>query len=160
MLDEHYNHVKALDALNQELFQLQMGGKEMVSEWGVHLLRHLQILMALVSECILPDHIAKLNHGCFYGGLPKHFKVMLAYLKASSNEKMYSDYLSVAQEAEKEEAMEPCCNPPTANTSQPQWWASFLCRSSKAVSQLWPPLHRWCTWRKRAIAKTQMALKV
>ena len=43
--DEHYNNVKALDALNQELFQLQMGKKETVSEWGVHLLRHLQILM-------------------------------------------------------------------------------------------------------------------
>ena len=35
ILDEHYNNVKALDALNQELFQLQMGGKEMVSDWGV-----------------------------------------------------------------------------------------------------------------------------
>ena len=27
ILDEHYNNVKALDALNQELFQLCMGGK-------------------------------------------------------------------------------------------------------------------------------------
>ena len=31
VLDEHYNNVKALDALNQELFQLQMGKKETVS---------------------------------------------------------------------------------------------------------------------------------
>ena len=31
ILDEHYNSVKALDALNQELFQLQMGKKETVS---------------------------------------------------------------------------------------------------------------------------------
>ena len=30
ILDEHYNNVKALDALNQELFQLQMGKKETV----------------------------------------------------------------------------------------------------------------------------------
>ena len=45
ILDEHYNNVKALDALNQELFQLWMGKKETVSEWGVKLLRHLQILM-------------------------------------------------------------------------------------------------------------------
>ena len=29
-LDEHYNNVKALDALNQELFQLLMGNKERV----------------------------------------------------------------------------------------------------------------------------------
>ena len=35
ILDEHYNNVKALDALNQELFQLQMGEKETVSDWGV-----------------------------------------------------------------------------------------------------------------------------
>ena len=34
ILNEHYNNVKALDALNQELFQLQMGEKETVSEWG------------------------------------------------------------------------------------------------------------------------------
>ena len=35
ILDKHYNNVKALDALNQELFQLQM------ADWGVHLFRHL-----------------------------------------------------------------------------------------------------------------------
>ena len=36
ILDEHYNNVKAIDALNQQLFQLQMGKKETVSDWGVH----------------------------------------------------------------------------------------------------------------------------
>ena len=34
ILDEHYNNVKALDALNQELFQLCMGDKETVLDWG------------------------------------------------------------------------------------------------------------------------------
>ena len=34
ILDKHYNNVKALDALNQELFQLQMADKETVSDWG------------------------------------------------------------------------------------------------------------------------------
>ena len=34
ILDEHYNDVKALAALNQELFQLHMGEKETVSDWG------------------------------------------------------------------------------------------------------------------------------
>ena len=29
ILDEHYNNVKALDALNQELFQLQMANKKL-----------------------------------------------------------------------------------------------------------------------------------
>ena len=32
ILDEHYNNVKALDALNQELFQLWMADKETVSD--------------------------------------------------------------------------------------------------------------------------------
>ena len=38
ILDEHYNNVKVLDALNQELFQMQMADKETVSDWGVCLL--------------------------------------------------------------------------------------------------------------------------
>ena len=72
ILDEHYNNVKALDALNQELFQLQMADKETVLDWGVHLLRHLQILAAS-----FPDHfpagscVAELKRDHFYSGLPK-----------------------------------------------------------------------------------------
>ena len=46
ILDEHYNNVKALDALNQELFQMRMADKETVSDWGVNLSQHLQILVA------------------------------------------------------------------------------------------------------------------
>ena len=46
ILDKHYNNVKVLDALNQELFQLQMADKEPVSDWVVCLSRHLQILAA------------------------------------------------------------------------------------------------------------------
>ena len=41
ILDEHYNNVKGLDMLNQELFQLWMVNKETILDWGVHLLRHL-----------------------------------------------------------------------------------------------------------------------
>ena len=55
ILDEHYNNVKALDALNQELFQLQMGEKEIVLDWGVHLSRHLQVLATSFLECFPPD---------------------------------------------------------------------------------------------------------
>ena len=46
ILDEHYNNVKVLDELNQELFQLQMADKETVLDWGIHLSRHLQVLAA------------------------------------------------------------------------------------------------------------------
>ena len=54
ILDKHYNNVKALDALNQELFQLQMVDKETVLDWGIHLLRHLQTLAASLPKASLP----------------------------------------------------------------------------------------------------------
>ena len=91
ILDKHYNNVMALDALNQELFQLHMGDKETVSDWWVHLSRHLQVLAASFPEHFPPDHVAKLKHDCFYHGLPKRLKEMVAYLKASTNEKTYSN---------------------------------------------------------------------
>ena len=53
-LDEHYNNMKALDTLNQELFQLWMVDKETVSDWGIHLSRHLQV-------CFPPKCIAELK---------------------------------------------------------------------------------------------------
>ena len=46
ILDELYNNVKALDALNQELFQMRMADKETVLDWGICLSQHLQILAA------------------------------------------------------------------------------------------------------------------
>ena len=58
ILDEHYNNVKVLDALNQELFQLWMADKETVSDWGVHLSRHLQILAASFPDHFPPDRVA------------------------------------------------------------------------------------------------------
>ena len=54
ILDEHYN-MKALDTLNQELFQLSMADKETVLDWGIHLLRHLLVLAASFPDCFLPD---------------------------------------------------------------------------------------------------------
>ena len=93
ILDEHYNNVKALGALNQEIFQMHMGKKETMSDWGVHLLRHLQILVVSIPEHFPPDCIAKLKCDCFYNGLPKWLKTMVAYLKTSAHEKTYSDYL-------------------------------------------------------------------
>ena len=71
ILDEHYNSVKALDALNQELFLLWMADKETVLDWGIHLSRHLQILAASFPDCFPPDRVAELKRDHFYGGLPK-----------------------------------------------------------------------------------------
>ena len=67
ILDEHYNNVKELDALNQELFQLQMADKETVSDWGICPLRHLQILAASFPDCFPPDCVVELKRDRFYG---------------------------------------------------------------------------------------------
>ena len=71
ILDEHYNNEKVLDALNQELFQLWMADKETVSDWGVCLLRHLQILADSFPDHFPPDCIVELKRDHFTSGLPK-----------------------------------------------------------------------------------------
>ena len=71
ILDEHYNNVKALDALNQELFQMRMADKETVLDWGICLSQHLQILAASFPDHFPLDCIAKLKRDRFYGRLPK-----------------------------------------------------------------------------------------
>ena len=70
-LDEHYNNMKVLDALNQELFQLWMVDKKTVLDWGVHLSRHLQVLATSFPDYFPPDHVAELKRDHFYGKLPK-----------------------------------------------------------------------------------------
>ena len=89
ILDEHYNNVKVLDALNQELFQLQMADKETVSDWGICLSRHLQILAASFPVHFPQEHVVELKRDHFYGGLPKQMKAMVAYLKAGLQVRMY-----------------------------------------------------------------------
>ena len=78
ILDKHYNNVKALDALSQELFQLWMTDKETILDWGIHLSRHLQVLAASFPDCFPPDCVAELKRDCFYGGLPQQLKAMVA----------------------------------------------------------------------------------
>ena len=105
ILDKHYNNVKALDVLNQELFQLRMADKETVSDWGVHLFRHLRILAASFPDHFLPDCLAELKRDHFYGRLPKQLKAMVAYLKVGPQVRTYSDYFRAAREVEKEDSI-------------------------------------------------------
>ena len=56
ILDEHFNNVKALDVLNQELFQLQRADMYTVLDWGIHLSRHLQVLATS-----FPDHFSQIK---------------------------------------------------------------------------------------------------
>ena len=140
ILDEHYNNVKALDALNQELFQMRMADKETVSDWGVHLSRHLQILAASFPDHFPPDHVAELKRDCFYGGLPKQLKVMVAYLKAGPQVRTYSDYLRAAREAEKEDLIELSRSSRSQTTdgpSKPRTTSFFLLKKLKG-SQPFP----------------------
>ena len=106
ILDEHYNDVKALDGLNQELFQLWMADKETVSDWGVSLSRNLQDLAVSFPDYFPPDWVVELKRDHFYGRLPKHLKVMVAYLKAGLQDRTYSNYLKAAWEVGKEDSME------------------------------------------------------
>ena len=106
ILDEHYNIVKALDVLNQELFQLQMADKETMSDLGICLSRHLQVLAASFPDHFPTDCVAELKRDHFYGRLPKQLKAMVAYLKAGPQVRIYSDYLRATREAEKEDSIE------------------------------------------------------
>ena len=110
-----------------------MGEKETVSGWGVCLLRYLQVLVVSFPEHFSPDHLAKLKHVCFYSGLPKWLKAMVAYLKASNNEKTYSDCLQVAREDEKEEAMEASCSQTADSTSKPKSMSFFPLQKLKGT---------------------------
>ena len=102
ILDKHYNNIKALDTLNQELFQMRMADKETVLDWGVCLSQHLQILAASFPNRFPLEHVAKLKRDWFYGKLPKRLKVMVAYLKVGPQVRTYSDYLRATREAEKD----------------------------------------------------------
>ena len=119
ILDEHYNNVKVLEALNQELFQLWMADKETILDWGIHLLRHLQVLTTSFPDHFPPDCVAELKRDCFYGRVPKQLKAMVAYLKAGLQVRTYSDYLRATHEAEKEDSIELPQVPRAQTTNNP-----------------------------------------
>ena len=139
ILDEHYNNVKALNALNQELFQMRMADKETVSDWGVHLSRHFQILAASFPDCFSPDNVAELKRDHFYGGLPKQLKAMVAYLKVGPQVRTYSDYLKATREAEKEDSIKlsrSSRSQLTDGLSKPRTTSFFLLRKLKGKSSI------------------------
>ena len=111
------------------------GWKGVSIRLGVHQSRHLQVLAASFSQHFLPDHIAKLKHDHFYGGLPKRLKAKVAYLKARANEKTCSDYLCATWEAEKEELMKPSCSQTETMLAKPKEMSFFPLRKLKGS---WP----------------------
>ena len=139
ILDEHYNNVKVLDTLNQELFQLWMADKETVSDWGICLSKHLQVLAASFPDHFPPDHVAELKWDHFYGGLPKRLKAMVPYLKASLHEKDLFWLPMGCQEKQKRK--NPWSYPRIHRARQlitplnQTLLVSSLCRSSRGISQ-------------------------
>ena len=98
---------------------MRVADKETVLDWGVCLSRHLQILAASFPDCFPPEHVGELKRDCFYGGLPKRLKAMVAYLKAGPQVRTYSDYLRAAREAEKEDSIELSRTSRTQTTDSP-----------------------------------------
>ena len=119
ILDEHYNNVKVLDTLDQELFQLWMADKETVLGWGVCLSRHLQVLATSFPDHFPHNQVAELKRDHFYGRLPKQLKAMVAYLKVGPQVRTYSDYLRASQEPKKEDSIELPWGPRSQATDTP-----------------------------------------
>ena len=155
ILDEHYNNVKALDMLTQELFQLWMADKETVSDWGFHLSRHLQVLAASFPDCFPPDWVAELNRDCFYGSLPKQLKVMVAYLKVGLQVRTYSE-IPKGHLRSQEGRLQVPRTQATNTPSKPRATSFFPLRKLKG-NQPTPkcPWCIWCIWKKR----TPVAMK-
>ena len=131
--------MKALDALNQELFQLQMVDKETVLDWGIHLSRYLQILAAYFPDHFPPECVVELKRDCFYDRPPKWLKVMVAYLKVGLQVRTYSDYLMATHEAEKEDSIELPWGPraqTTINPPKPRTTSFFPLRKHKGNQPL------------------------
>ena len=77
-----------------------------------------------------------------HGRLIKSLKAMVAYLKVSTNEKTYSNYLWAAREAEKEEAMEPSHSQTTDNTSKSKVTSFFPLQKLKGTQPTETPAVR------------------
>ena len=54
ILDEPYNNVKALDVLNQEIFQLHMADRETVLDWGIHLFKAFANISSFLPRLLSP----------------------------------------------------------------------------------------------------------
>ena len=65
ILDEHYNNVKVLDALNQELFQLPMADKETVSDLGCLPFKAFANISSFLSRPLSPRLSSRTEEGSF-----------------------------------------------------------------------------------------------
>ena len=64
---------------------------------------------------------------------------MVAYLKASTNEKTYSNYLQAVREAEKEEVIEPSCSQIADNSTKTKVMSFFPLQKLKGTQPVKTP---------------------
>ena len=137
ILDEYYNNVKVLDALNQELLQLQMADKETISDWGICLSRHLQVL---ATSCFQNASLLTMwlswNVTTFMVGYPNILKPWWPTSRPAHRKGTYSNYLWVTREAEKEDSRELSQSPlsqATDNTVKLKVTSFFLLQKLKGT---------------------------
>ena len=84
---------------------------------------------------------------------------MVAYLKASTNEKTYSDYLHAVREAEKEEVMEPPHSQTANNTSNAMVMSFLPLQKLKGTQPTKTPAVHVAYLKRRAPTKEVLRVK-
>ena len=125
---------------------LEPGALPTTNEWegdcvrvGVHLLRHLQILVASFPEHFPPDHIAELKCDHFHGGLPKWLKQWWH----TSKQGVMRRHITIASEwcgrlRRRKQWNHPATHPQPAPAS-PEWWAFFPLQKLKGSQPAMTP---------------------
>ena len=66
MQDEHYVEVMTFDPVNKELSKLCQGYQEGLSEYGIWLAQHVQIIQTKFPRHITDEHLEGVKHNNFY----------------------------------------------------------------------------------------------
>ena len=138
ILDEHYNNVKVLDALNQELFQLQMADKETVSDWVICLSRHLHIWLLCFQNASLPTMWQSWNVTTFMEGYQNVLKPWWPTSRPAHRKRLIS--ITYGPQG-KQRRRTPWNYPKAPKAKQPvtqpnlRWLVSSPCKSLKGPRQ-------------------------
>ena len=160
VLDEHYNNIKALDALNQELFQLQMADKEAILDWGVCPIKAPSSPCCFISRP-LPSrpHGQNQNVTAFTVGYPNVLKPWWPTLRQAYKKSLIPITCRLKG---KQRRKTPWSYPKAHEAKQPimppnqGWLVSSPCRSPRRPSQqLTHPPCTLCTWNRRDAKKDE-----
>ena len=148
MLDEHYGMVMIFSTLMKELYFLKQGSGENVDDFGVHLLKQVQILQSEYPGRIQQQHIEEMKWDHFYEGLSPKYQDMLVHKVHGKHPTNYSDLLFAAEKLEKQaEARDFMLTKTTmtegSNVTWPQTSVNFLEGSWRAIVPSWLDLPWW-----------------